>query len=314
MSEPVLNSTLLATFLTVAESGGALPASRRLGLTQPAVTARVLQLEESLAAPLFLRSPRGMTLTPRGRRLLDYARRSAELLREAAEAVGSPAAAPAGPLTLAASTTPATHVLPALLARYRTAASAGSPDPLVGLTLRVGNTDQVIGWVRDGTAPLGLVEGRPKAAGVHLTHFMDDELLPVYAPAAMDAATRKRIEAMRKPADLAGTTLLWREEGSGTRRLVETALDRLNVPPAAWSEGAQIGGGSAAIKAAALAGLGAAFLPRCAIAAELKSGELRQIPVPALRIKRAFRWAACGPTPVGPAAAFKRFADRNVPA
>lgn len=66
-----LNSLQLSTFLAVAESGGVLPASRRINLSQPAVTARIQQLEEALGTPLFLRSPRGMTLTLRGYRLLD---------------------------------------------------------------------------------------------------------------------------------------------------------------------------------------------------------------------------------------------------
>lgn len=127
MSNAPLNSLQLSTFLTVAESGGVLPAARRLNLSQPAVSARIQQLEESLGTALFLRSPRGMKLTANGNHLLDYARRAAELLTEAANAMQADAAAPAEPLTLAASTTPATYVLPALLARHRAAASPDAP-------------------------------------------------------------------------------------------------------------------------------------------------------------------------------------------
>ena len=355
---PAINSIQLATFLAIAESGGVLPASRRLNLTQPAVTARIQQLEETLAAPLFLRSPRGMTLTARGRRLLDYARRSASLLNEAAQALGAPEAAPAAPLTLAASTTPASHILPELFARYRAAAASdgggfwgravspkpprisnderggfgvssaatgsttalpakhirAAPDPLAGLTLRVANTAQVLAWVRAGTVPLALVEGQPKAAGIRLELFMHDELLPVYAPPAFPKNILARIEKIKRPAEFAqlGIPLLWREEGSGTRRIVENALDRLAIPASVWSEGIQIGGGTDAIKAAALAGLGIAFLSGCAIKNELASGALCVLPVKALRISRAFRWAMSGAGLSGAAASFKRFADREV--
>lgn len=311
MPNTPLNSLQLSTFLTVAESGGVLPAARRLNLSQPAVSARIQQLEESLGTTLFLRSPRGMKLTASGNHLLDYARRAAELLTEAANAMQADAAAPAEPLTLAASTTPATYVLPALLARHRAGAAPEAPDPLAGFTLRVGNTEQVLGWVRDGTVPLGLVEGRAKVAGIHLEHFMDDELLPVYAPASLPAEICCRVERLRQPADLANITLLWREEGSGSRRLVEAALDRLDVPASVWSSGAQFGGGTDTIKAGVLAGVGVAFLPRCAITAELEAKTLCVIPLKALRIRRAFRWATCGSALSGPAAAFRKFAQRR---
>ncbi|EIP99677.1 transcriptional regulator [Opitutaceae bacterium TAV1] len=301
-----ITSLQLSTFLAVAESGGVLPAARRINLSQPAVTARIRQLEETLGAALFLRTPRGMTLTPRGRRLLGYARRMAELLAEAAGAVDAAGAAPVEPLTLAASTTPAAHVLPVIIARYQAAGHS-----LAGFTLRVGNTDQVLGWVRDGTVPLAVVEGQPKASGIHLELFRKDELLPVWAPATLAAAVVARIEKMKRPADLADLPILWREEGSGTRRVVEVALEKAGVPAHAWSGGYQFGGGTDAIKAATLAGLGVAFLPRCAIGAELESGALCPLPLKNLRVPRAFRWATCGSGLSGVAAAFRRFAQRE---
>ena len=271
---PSIDSTQLATFLAVAESGGVLPASRRLNITQPAVTARIQQLEETLAAPL----------------------------------------------TLAASTTPASHILPELFARYRAAASsgaaegAGAANPLAGLTLRVSNTGQALAWVRTGVAPLALVEGQPKAAGIHLEVFMRDELLPAYAPGALPKGILARLQKLRRPAEFAGLGIpvLWREEGSGTRRVVENALDRLGMPAGVWSEGIQVGGGTDAMKAAALAGLGIAFLSGCAIRNELASGALRVLPVRALRIPRAFLWALPGAGLSGAAAAFKRFADQEI--
>lgn len=304
-----ITSLQLSTFLAVAENGGVLPASRRLNLSQPAVTARIRQLEETLGAPLFLRSARGMVLTPRGKRLITYARRMAALLTDAANALDLAEAAPAEPLTLAASTTPAAHLLPGILATYQQAGHS-----LAGFSLRVGNTEQVLGWLRDGTVPLAIVEGQPKARGIHLELFRKDELLPVWAPAAMPKPVAKRITAMQRPAELADLPLLWREEGSGTRRVVEAALEKARVPSHAWSSGSQFGGGTDTIKAAALAGLGIAFLPRCAIAAELASGTLQVLPLKSLRIPRAFRWATSGSSLCGVAATFRRFAERRAPA
>jgi len=145
---------------------------------------------------------------------------------------------------------------------------------------------------------------------------MHDELLPAYAPAGLPKSALALIQNLKHPAGLAqlGIPLLWREEGSGTRRVVENALDRLAMPANVWSEGIQIGGGTDAMKAAALAGLGIAFLSARAIKNELASGALGILPLKTLRIPRAFRWAMPGAGLSGAVAAFKRFADREIKA
>lgn len=68
-----INFDQLRTFLSVVRLGGVRKASLGLNLTQPAVTARIKNLEEALACELFDRSTSGMSLTKRGERLLTYA-------------------------------------------------------------------------------------------------------------------------------------------------------------------------------------------------------------------------------------------------
>ena len=68
----------LTAFLVVAKSGGIRRACERLNLSQPAVTARIKNLEDSLGAQLFDRSS-GMALTKRGERLTRYAEQFSQL-------------------------------------------------------------------------------------------------------------------------------------------------------------------------------------------------------------------------------------------
>ena len=63
----------LKTFVTVAEEGHLTRASERLHTSQPAVSAHIKSLEEELGVPLFLRTPKGMTLTREGIILRDKA-------------------------------------------------------------------------------------------------------------------------------------------------------------------------------------------------------------------------------------------------
>jgi DNA-binding transcriptional LysR family regulator len=61
-------------FVAIAESGRMSAAAKRLGVTQPAVSLSIGQLERELQAPLFHRAPAGLTLTVKGEELLPKAR------------------------------------------------------------------------------------------------------------------------------------------------------------------------------------------------------------------------------------------------
>ncbi|NUA32122.1 LysR family transcriptional regulator [Cupriavidus basilensis] len=64
-----LKSDQLRTFLAVAEQRNFTRAAHVLHLTQAAVSMQIRQLELDIEAPLFVRSPRLLTLTPAGETL-----------------------------------------------------------------------------------------------------------------------------------------------------------------------------------------------------------------------------------------------------
>lgn len=74
-----LNLEQLRTFLAVVRFGGIGRAAEALNLTQPAVSARIRNLEAALSGNLFDREAGGLSLTKRGERLLSYARKFEQL-------------------------------------------------------------------------------------------------------------------------------------------------------------------------------------------------------------------------------------------
>ncbi|SHN04993.1 LysR family transcriptional regulator [Roseibium suaedae] len=78
----------LAAFLTVARLGNLTLAAQQLNLTQPALTKRLVTLEERLNVSLFDRKPRGMELTAAGRIYLRHASRIEQEYRQASEEIG----------------------------------------------------------------------------------------------------------------------------------------------------------------------------------------------------------------------------------
>ncbi|MEZ6016450.1 MAG: LysR substrate-binding domain-containing protein [Planctomycetota bacterium] len=297
MTDLTLDPSLLPTFLDVLRHGGIGAAARATFLSQPAVTARIRRLEETLGVPLLVRSRAGVTATPAGERLAEYARQVQRILDEAEREVPS-ADVHLGRLELIASTTIAAYVLPEALARFR------QRHPGVAIHVSIGNTDEVIAALRSGAAPLGLVEGHARASGVHLEPWVDDELVPVLGA---DAPWRPR-----SAAELSLVPILWREQGSGTRAVVTRALAAAGVRKRPTDLDLVLGTTDAIVGAAA-AGLGLAFLSRWVLGPHVAAGRLRTVPALGLSIRRTFHWALPGGRPGGAAGRFLALATASPP-
>lgn len=208
-----LDSRWLRTFLAVVVEGRVSAAARRLHLSQPAVTAQIQKLEDAVGQALLVRLPRGVEPTDAGRTLADYAQRVEALLQEA-ETMVRPQERAQGTLEIAASTTVAETVLPPLLESFAAA------HPGVSLVVSVDNTQEATERVRNGSAPLALVEGLRRAPGVRLRPFVDDALIPCVGRVAPS-----QWRAIAHVQDLEHAPLALRERGSGTRAVVVRAIN-----------------------------------------------------------------------------------------
>ena len=81
----------LEAFVQVVDSGGFTPAARRLHLSQPGLSSRIIKLERKLGTVLIDRSSRRLTLTPAGRTLLPRVRTLLGQMDEAVDALAAPA-------------------------------------------------------------------------------------------------------------------------------------------------------------------------------------------------------------------------------
>ena len=75
----------LAAFLETARQGGVAPAGAALGITQPAVSKAIAELEEILGLALFDRSRRALALTPYGETLQRFAQSALATLKQGVE-------------------------------------------------------------------------------------------------------------------------------------------------------------------------------------------------------------------------------------
>lgn len=84
-----LDSDLLRTFVTIADTGNITRAADTLNRTQSAISMQIKRLEETVGAPLFERESRGVRITDTGERLLGQARRIVALLDETMASLNS---------------------------------------------------------------------------------------------------------------------------------------------------------------------------------------------------------------------------------
>jgi LysR family transcriptional regulator, transcriptional activator of the cysJI operon len=129
---------------------------------------------------------------------------------------------------------------------------------------------------------------------------MQDELVLITSPAfESDRMSREQLLA---------SNLLMREHGSGSRRVVELALEKAGLKLKSFKKAMDLDS-TEAIKSAVEAGLGIGFVSRWSISKELELGVLKTAEVPGLRITRHFSLISrTGPELQGPAGAFRTFA------
>lgn len=141
----------LKTFIAVVDQGGFTAASRRLGLSQPAVSRTVATLEKELGLPLFMRRRDGLALTEAGAVALTHAREAVRQLTLMRTEVAGLAGDITGTLSLASlPTATATLIAPQL----RTFARR---HPAVTIRLLEGSKEEILDWLDQGAAEAGVV-------------------------------------------------------------------------------------------------------------------------------------------------------------
>jgi len=286
----------LKVFRTVARHLNFRIAAEDLLLTQPAVTQQTKALEADLDVALFDRAGGKVTLTAAGAALLPLAEQLASLANQAREAVAATTSSHAGKLTLAASQTIGQYLLPRLIAGFL------AENPKVEIQVISGNTQQALEALLDThTANLALIEGPALRQDARIQPFMEDHMVCV-VPAAHEWADEE-VDLVQ----LQQATLVTRELGSGSRRIVEQALEDASIPLRDLHIRMTFDS-TEGLLSAVEAGLGIAFVSRWAVRSQLALGTLRVARIKGLRLARMFSLATpTGPEPTGTAGAFHRF-------
>ncbi|MEQ1800676.1 MAG: LysR family transcriptional regulator [Gammaproteobacteria bacterium] len=245
-------------------------AARELHLTQPAVSMQVKELEQSCQMRLFERVGRGIRLTEAGAELARCAGTIAEQVELTREHLDALRGLRTGLLKLGAVST-AKYFAPSLLSAFR------REYPGVSIRFSVGNRQEMISQLADNQVDL-MIMGRPPRELQTVAEPFARHPLVIVAPPGHPLARRRKI-ALK---ELAGESFLIREDGSGTRAVMERLFRDRRVGYQASMEMSS----NETIKQAVMAGMGISLLSSHTVGLERKAGRLVVLDVVGLPIVR----------------------------
>ena len=254
-----LDPSRLRLLVEVGRRGSISAAAETCRVGQPSATKHLKTLEAAVGEKLVERNGRSSQLTEAGQVVAGHAARVLDTLQAMQEDLHALRDAERGTLTLAASTTPGSYVLPSILQCF------ADRHPGVDVDIVIGPSRWVAERIALREVAVGIAGEVDLPSGVVSEPFLDDELIGIAAPGQV----RLRRGKVR-PAELAEQVLLVREAGSSTRAVSERYLARLGYHPAKrWELDS-----NEAIKRSVRAGLGIGFVSRLVIEEEAERGEL----------------------------------------
>ncbi|MEV7501916.1 LysR family transcriptional regulator [Streptomyces sp. NPDC093018] len=288
LSSHVPDLPALDLFLSVVELGSLGRAAEAHGISQPAASSRIRNLERLVGMPVLERTTRGSRPTPAGTLIAEWVRPIIDAAHRFDNGINTLRGRRESQLHVAASQTVAEYLFPQWLLALRLRA----PDTTVAM--EAGNSVQVGESVLTGRAEIGFVESPRAPKGLDSKTVARDRLIVVVSP--QHAWSRRSAITVD---ELAGTALIQRETGSGTRTSFERALTAL-VP--GWKPTALLElSSTTALKKATANGVGPAVLSSLAIEGELAAGTLKPVTVTGFEVRRSLRavWPM-GQHPTGP--------------
>jgi len=257
----------LRIFIAVAERQHMTRAAEALNLTQQAVSAAIVTLENAYSTALFHRIGRHIELTEAGRLFLEEARSVLARAAAAELALSELGGLKRGTLAVQASQTIASYWLPRRLVAFH------RDYPEIALRVGIGNTAQVAKAVLDGAAELGFIEGAIDEPALRCEELGEDRLVLVVAP-AHPWARRDRVELH----ELTQSEWVLREVGSGTRSAFESSLERLGLAPRLLKVVMELPSNEA-VRQAVEVGCGATVISELVADAALRSNTLRRVSI-----------------------------------
>ena len=269
----------METFLTVCQCMNFTRASEKLNITQPAVSQHIHFLEKHYNTKLFRYEGKKLKLTGAGEILRnasltmmhdEISMQNQMQKTDEEEEIHFGATRTVGDVLMG-------RILECYLRRY--------PDAKICMI--VDNTQELLRKLDEGIIDFALVEGFFQKNEYDHQKYSDENYIAVCAPDY--TFNSDKITTDVSVENLFHERLLVREEGSGTREVLERCLDAQNFSIHDFDKVMEVGS-LQTIKELTKAGCGITFLYETAVQDELKEGTLKRIPLKSFEISHEFNF------------------------
>lgn len=257
-----MNIRKMKIFYATATSLNMTKVAKELYISQPSVSQAIHEFEDEMGAKLFDRIGKRIYLTNEGEVCLNYVRRILNLYEEATEKVKEITNQENGKIRIGASTTIGIYILPDIIKEFVEEHKA------IEISLIIENTANIEKLILENKVDFAFVEGRILSEEINKNTVWKDEI--VFISSEVHPWSKKEIITTE---DLKNEKLIMREEGSGTREIVESYLVDKNISYRVFMEL----GNTEAIKKSVEANLGVGCLSIRCVQDKIENGNLHAV-------------------------------------
>ncbi|WP_249029552.1 LysR family transcriptional regulator [Tannockella kyphosi] len=259
----------LKIFIAVCQTGTLTAAGKKLFIAQPAISVAISDLESHYGVKLFDRINNRLHITEVGKQFLQYAQHIIDLHEEMEYNIMNSDGL--GTLKIGSSITIANCYLPAFVQALKTK----NPELLISITVQ--NSGIIESKIVNNELDIALIEGVVSSPFVQSTHFLEDPLVLV-VPKDHPFANKKAIQIY----DLNNQNFLTREKGSAGREVLDGLVETYSLSIHFLLESIS----TQAIINSIKSGLGISILPFLLVKEDIEKGELIQVAIKDVKLKR----------------------------
>lgn len=249
-------------FLETVAAGSLSRAAVRLGISQPALSRQIGNLEASLQQNLFYRHGRGVSLTDAGRRFEEVARDVVRRLADVRTELATGAIDDTGSVTLGMPPSLSASMGADLALRF------AAEFPRARLRLREAFSAVLLEWTEAARVDIAVLYDARSSPSLVATPLLLEDLFMIEPPAARGATEPVQLQ------ELASRACILPGPENGLRRVVDAACAAEGVRPRVLTEVDCV----AALKQLVERGVGPTVLPFGAVHREVRDGRLRVRP------------------------------------
>lgn len=260
----MLNLNQLRAFCEMAKALNFSVAAENLCVTQPAISKQVKCFEEFCELKLFLKKRKKIFLTDEGKKIFIYATQIFEMERQLEEIIFGLKNLKHGALNIGTTKTYARWFIPTLLTEFQ------KNNPNVILDLDEGSSLEMIRSLTEFKNSIAIVAKVENNPDIRFVPLMFEEIVLIVAP-NHPLALKKYFNF----SDLKDIPIVMKEEGSGTRKLLEKHFSKENIKPKIFAQTSNM----EFIKQMVRINKAVSFVVKGAVEEELSKGELYSVPL-----------------------------------